>query len=157
MHTPDDAVAFERALGCPVQPKASWNGISVPQDAWHMPLRRRDPVLRQVLETQANDILARLPARTGLALEVQLALTARVAGGDTRIKRLPAASRCHLERCNAGSRPKASRIRNCVKLRAKKPPGDTSASRPWRSAKSRIWLATQSRPPFIARSSGGTE
>ena len=84
-HTPDDAVGFERILGCPVQPTASWNGVSVPMEAWRLPLRRRDPVLRQVLETQADDILARLPARIGLALEVQRALTARVAGGDTRI------------------------------------------------------------------------
>jgi AraC-like DNA-binding protein len=88
LHTPDDVVALEGALGCPVQSKASWNGISVPLDVWHMPLRRRDPVLRQVLETQANDILARLPERTGLALEVQRALAARVAGGDTRINAL---------------------------------------------------------------------
>jgi AraC-like DNA-binding protein len=42
-------------------------------------------VLRQVLERQAEDILARLPSRTGLALDVQRALTKRVAGGDTRI------------------------------------------------------------------------
>ena len=50
--------------------------------------RRRDPILRQVLEGHANEILARLPARTGLALEVQRALTSRVAGGDTRIESL---------------------------------------------------------------------
>ena len=87
-HKPDDAVGFERILGCPVRPTASWNGVSVPLEAWRLPLRRRDPVLRQVLEAQANDILARLPARTGLALEVQRALTARVAGGDTRIDAL---------------------------------------------------------------------
>ena len=84
-HKPDDLTEFERALGCPVHSTASWNGVSVPVDSWRLPLRRRDPVLRRVLESQANDILARLPARTGLALEVQRALTARVAGGDTRI------------------------------------------------------------------------
>jgi AraC-like DNA-binding protein len=88
VHTPDDTAALERALSCPVQSAASWNGVSVRLDAWHVPLRRRDPVLRQVLETQANDILRRLPARTGLALEVQLALATRVAGGDTRINAL---------------------------------------------------------------------
>jgi AraC-like DNA-binding protein len=42
--------------------------------------------LRQVLEGHANDLLARVPARTGLALEVQRALAPRVAGGDTRIE-----------------------------------------------------------------------
>jgi AraC-like DNA-binding protein len=84
-HTPDDAAAFERILGCPVQTTASWDGVAVPLDAWRLPLRRRDPVLRQVLETQANAILARMPARTGLALDVQRALAARVGGGDTQI------------------------------------------------------------------------
>src|SRR4029077_7635437 len=84
-HQLDDVAGFEGVLGCPVQPSASWNGVAVPLEAWRLPLRRRDPVLRQVLESQANTILARLPARTGLALEVQRALTTRVAGGDTRI------------------------------------------------------------------------
>jgi AraC-like DNA-binding protein len=84
-HTPDDVAQFERTLGCPVEAQASWNGISVSRDAWRLPLRRRDPVLRQVLEGQANERLLRLPARTGLALEVQRALSDRVAQGDTRI------------------------------------------------------------------------
>ena len=84
-HNPDDAVGFGRILGCPVQPAASWNGVALPLEAWRLPLRRRDPVLRQVLESQANNILARLPTRSGLALEVQRALAARVAGGDTQI------------------------------------------------------------------------
>jgi AraC-like DNA-binding protein len=85
-HTPDDALGFERALGCPVQSNASWNGVSVPLEAWRLPLRRGDPVLRRVLESQANDVLARLPARMGLACDVQRALTRRVTGGDTRIE-----------------------------------------------------------------------
>ena len=84
-HAVDDAGTYERILGCPVEPRGSWNGISMSPDAWRLPLRRRDPVLRQLLETQANDILARQPARTGLALQVQRALAARVAGGDTSI------------------------------------------------------------------------
>jgi len=87
-HVPDDAAGFERALGCTVRPAASWNGVSVRLDAWRLPLRRRDPVLRHVLEAQANDILARLPTRTGLALEVQRALTLRAARGDARIDTL---------------------------------------------------------------------
>jgi AraC-like DNA-binding protein len=87
-HKPDDVVAFERVLGCPIRSTALWNGVSIPLAAWRLPLRRRDPVLRKVLESQADQILARLPARTGLALEVQRALVARVAGGDTRIDAL---------------------------------------------------------------------
>jgi AraC-like DNA-binding protein len=84
-HRLDDVAGFEGVLGCPVQQSASWNGVTVPLQAWRLPLRRRDPVLRQVLESQADTILSRLPARSGLAFEVQRALTARVAGGDTRI------------------------------------------------------------------------
>jgi AraC-like DNA-binding protein len=79
---------LERALDCPVHSLAEWNGISVARDAWDAPLRRRDPVLQQVLKSQANDILLRLPRRTGLALEVQLALSARAAGRDTGINAL---------------------------------------------------------------------
>jgi AraC-like DNA-binding protein len=85
-HTPDDAGGFERVLGCPIHSKAPSDGFRVSRDAWRLPLRRRDPVLRQMLETQANEILVRLPARTGLALEVQRALASRVAGGDTQIQ-----------------------------------------------------------------------
>jgi AraC-like DNA-binding protein len=65
-----------------------WNGISIPRDAWQLPLRRRDPILRQVLEKQADDVLARLPARRGIAFDVQHALMTRLEGGDTRIERL---------------------------------------------------------------------
>lgn len=87
-HRPDDPAAFERIVGCPVMSNAAWNGISVPLDAWRLPLRRRDPILRHLLEGQANALLAHVPAGTGLAADVQRALTTRVAGGDTRIDAL---------------------------------------------------------------------
>ena len=85
-HTPDDSAGFERVLGCPIHGGAASDGFRVSREAWRLPLRRRDPVLRQMLETQANEILVRLPVRTGLALEVQRALASRVAGGDTQIQ-----------------------------------------------------------------------
>jgi len=84
-HTLDDADEFERVVGCPVVSNAEWSGISVPLDSWRLPLRRRDPILRQMLEGHADAILARLPAKTGLAAHVERALTTLVAGGDTRI------------------------------------------------------------------------
>jgi AraC-like DNA-binding protein len=84
-HALDDPVDFARILGCPISSNASWSGIILPRQTWRLPLRRRDPILRQVLEGHANEMLARLPARTGLALEVQRALALRVAGGNTRI------------------------------------------------------------------------
>ena len=85
-HALDDGAEFSRILGCPVASNAPWSGISLSRQTWRLPLRRRDPVLRQVLERHADEILARLPARTGLALEVQRLLAARVTGGDTRIE-----------------------------------------------------------------------
>jgi AraC-like DNA-binding protein len=87
-HKPDDVAAWESVLGCRVHHTAPWNGVSVPLTSWSLPLRRRDPVLRQILEARADDVLGRLPARTGLAREVQCALASRVAGSDMRIEAL---------------------------------------------------------------------
>jgi AraC-like DNA-binding protein len=84
-HTPDDAAAMARVLACPVHGGSSWTGLTIARDAWQLPLRRRDPVLRHVLEAHADDVIARLPARVGLAHDVQRALAARVPNGDTRI------------------------------------------------------------------------
>ena len=39
-HSLDDAAEFARVLGCPVTPNASWSGVSVPLQTWHLPLRR---------------------------------------------------------------------------------------------------------------------
>jgi len=85
-HALDDEAGFAERLGCSVTSNAPWSGVSLPLDTWRLPLRRRDPILQQVLEAHANEILARLPPHTGLALEVQRALASRVAGGDTRIE-----------------------------------------------------------------------
>jgi AraC-like DNA-binding protein len=84
-HTPDDVAAFERSLGCVVTGGADSDAVTIPLDVWRLPMRRRDPILRQVLEHQANEIVQRSPVRTGLAQDVQRALATRVAGGDTRI------------------------------------------------------------------------
>jgi AraC-like DNA-binding protein len=84
-HVPDDAAAFERRLGCSVRPSAQWSGVSISPEMWRIPLRRRDAVLRQVLESHANAIAAALPSRSGFADEVQRVLTSRINGGDTSI------------------------------------------------------------------------
>ena len=84
-HTPDDVAAFERALGCPIRSMAPIDSISINPDAWHLRLRRRDPLLHQVLQIHADDVLDRMPSRDGLACDVQRALTRRLAGGDTRM------------------------------------------------------------------------
>jgi AraC-like DNA-binding protein len=85
-HRPDDAAAFARVLCCDVIGEASWNGLIVPIESWRLPLRRRDSLLRQLLETQADQILARLPPRTGLADRVQRALAADLSAGGARIE-----------------------------------------------------------------------
>jgi len=84
-HRPDDPVEFERVLGCKVRAGAPWSGLDVTPNVWRMPLRRRDPVLRGILERQADEVLARMPVREGVAAEVGRVLASRVAGGDTRI------------------------------------------------------------------------
>jgi AraC-like DNA-binding protein len=84
-HQPDDAAAYQHALGCPVRVGADWSGVSIDREIWELPLRRRDPTLRAFLEEQADAVLARLPARTGLASDVQRVLASRVAAGETRM------------------------------------------------------------------------
>src|SRR6476659_4025975 len=49
-HTPDDVAEMERVLGCPVHTGASWNGWALSRETWHLPLRRRDPVLGRLLQ-----------------------------------------------------------------------------------------------------------
>jgi AraC-like DNA-binding protein len=88
MHRADDPAAVERALGCPVYSSAAWNGVRVSRDAWQVPLRRRDTVLRKLLEVHADEIAARLPRREGIALDVQKALAVHVAGGDSGVEAL---------------------------------------------------------------------
>jgi AraC-like DNA-binding protein len=84
-HRPDDVAAFERAVGCPVRTSAGWNGLTIAQATCRLPLRRRDPILRRLLESQADAMLARLPAGSGVASDVRRALASRVSGGDTRM------------------------------------------------------------------------
>jgi AraC-like DNA-binding protein len=84
-HKPDQAEEIEGILGCRVRSEASWNGLAVSREAWNLPLRRRDPILRGLLEQQANEIIARLPARRDIVIDVRRLLAKRIVGGDTRI------------------------------------------------------------------------
>ncbi len=84
-HTPDDVDGFARVLGCDLSVGEPWNGLIVPLESWRLPLRRRDSLLRQLLETQADQILARLPRRTGVAEQVQRALAADLSAATSRI------------------------------------------------------------------------
>jgi len=84
-HVPDDGAVFERVLACPIRPSSSWNGLTVSTEVWHLPLRRRDPILRKMLEAHADDVLSREPSRAGIARDVQRALVPDVLCGDVRI------------------------------------------------------------------------
>src|SRR3954453_6352434 len=57
-HEPDDASAFGSALHCEVETQSSWSGLALTREAWHLPLRRRDPLLRNWLERKAEQIIA---------------------------------------------------------------------------------------------------
>lgn len=85
-YTPDDPTGLERLLGCPVRAGASWNGWAMSREAGSLPLRRRDPILRGVLQHHANEMLRRAPVAAGVSHDVRRALAPRVAGGDTRVE-----------------------------------------------------------------------
>jgi AraC-like DNA-binding protein len=87
-HCPDDAGAFERALGCPVRTGASWNGVSIDRSTCRTPMRRRDPVLRRFLESQADIILSSMPERAGVAMDVRRTLASGLTAGRTGISRI---------------------------------------------------------------------
>lgn len=85
-HVPDDVVEIERIVGCPVRVKAPWAGLAFSVEAWRHPLRRPDAVLRSVLEQHADEVLARVPASDGIALDVRRAIASRVVRGDARLE-----------------------------------------------------------------------
>jgi len=84
-HEPDDVEEIESILGCPVRAQDEWTGLAVSREAWNLPLRRRDPILRCLLEQQADEIIARIPTEDGIALEIRRLLAKRIIGGDTSI------------------------------------------------------------------------
>ena len=84
-HHPDDPGELGRVLGCPIEPGASWNGLRITKEAWALPLRRRDSVLRGVLERQADGAIARIRPGGMVADDVRRVLASRLARGDTRI------------------------------------------------------------------------
>lgn len=106
VHSPDDVSGIEKLIGCPVVTKADWNGFVLPRTAWEMPLRRRDPILRSVLEQHAANINAKIPETDILAREVRRVLASRMAAGDTEIEsvaRTLATSTRSLQRRLAGA------------------------------------------------------
>ena len=60
-HQPDDVLEIEQLFGCPVRSGASWAGLALSREVWRIPLPRREPTLRRMLEAQA-DAIAESPA-----------------------------------------------------------------------------------------------
>ena|SRR6266446_3050760 len=77
---PDDRHDLERLLGCPVRSPAPWSGIEFPREAMRMPLRRRDPVLRSVLEGRATLRPHDAALDNTVAAQVRTAVTSRIGG-----------------------------------------------------------------------------
>ncbi len=84
----DDVNEYQRAMHCPVRAEATWSGLLLSREVWNLPMRRRDPILRGVLEHHANEMIASMPAAAmdAIAIDVRRALASRIAGGDTRIE-----------------------------------------------------------------------
>jgi AraC-like DNA-binding protein len=85
-HRPDDVFEMQRVLGCPVRMGETWNGLTLSREAWRLPMRRRDPVLRGVLERHAKEILASLPVGDDVIIETRRVIMSRISLGETEIQ-----------------------------------------------------------------------
>jgi AraC-like DNA-binding protein len=85
-HEPDDAGAFGSALHCEVETQCSWSGLALRREARHLPLQRRDALLRNWLERKAAQILARQEGKEGVATEVRHFLSAPAGRSGTTIE-----------------------------------------------------------------------
>lgn len=87
-HRPDDVGEFERVLGCRVDVGAQWIGAIIPASVRRLPMRRGDPVLRSMLERQADEIVGRLPRDRSAVTDVRRALESRIGRGETGIQQV---------------------------------------------------------------------
>jgi AraC-like DNA-binding protein len=85
-HEPEDVSAFESALRSEVETQSSWSGLALTRESWHLPLRRRDPLLRNWLERKAKQILAPQAGQEGVAMQVRRLLAAPARGSGTTIE-----------------------------------------------------------------------
>jgi AraC-like DNA-binding protein len=84
-HRPDDVSEIETVLKCPVRSGAPWAGLAVPRDAWRVPLRRRDPILRSLLELQAETMAVAGPGPDRVVLDLRRVLASRLPRGELAI------------------------------------------------------------------------
>jgi len=86
LHQPDDVAELEELFGCQVRVNGTWAGIALPRETMQVPLKRRDPILRGVLERQAETISIGLPETGGPALDVRHAVMARLTKGQVDVE-----------------------------------------------------------------------
>jgi len=84
-HQPDDVDDLEQLFGCEVRVNGSWAGLAIPREVMTISLRRRDPILREMLEQQAGPVATAMPESDGGALDVRRALSARLTKGQPDI------------------------------------------------------------------------
>jgi AraC-like DNA-binding protein len=58
-HQPENRADLERLLGCPVRAPSPWTGVEFSKESLRLPLRRRDPALRAILEGHAASVATR--------------------------------------------------------------------------------------------------
>ena len=84
---PENRRDLEALLRCPVRAPSTWSGIESPREMLTLPLRRRDPALRRVLEGHAAIVA---PPETAdvdppIAAQVRTVLVSRLARGVPEI------------------------------------------------------------------------
>ena len=84
-HEPDDAAEFETRLATRASRNADWSGVAVSRATWQLPLRRRDPILRDLLQRQAEEARITMPQRVNVIDDVRNAVIARL-GGDLSVR-----------------------------------------------------------------------
>jgi hypothetical protein len=142
-------------LGCPVRGGTGCNSFALTREAWQLPMRRRDSVLRMVLEQQAKEIISRLPADDGVTLDIRQAIVSGIATGDTEIEsvaRTLATSARSLQRRLAAT---GSRYQNSWETCGARPPDDTWKTIRFPSARLVTRWDTRSQRHSIGHSSGG--
>jgi AraC-like DNA-binding protein len=58
MFEPEDTRDLEQLFGCSIEAPSTWSGFTIGREMLDMPLRRRDPALRGVLEGHAATLVA---------------------------------------------------------------------------------------------------
>jgi AraC-like DNA-binding protein len=90
MREPEDRRDLERLLGCPVRAPATWSGMEFSRLDARLPLRRRDPVLRAVLEGRLHEAPsgASTTAVDSTAVQVRALLAARIGSDQPDVGRV---------------------------------------------------------------------